>query len=234
MVRTKILVVDQEARAYEPLKSGLSAHGYEIHTSTTTPQALSLAGAHDYKAALVSLALTCDEKLLTGLNHELPDLSLIIVCSSEVRCIPSAVFAMADNAMGKPLGLDPVRLMLDRTLELAVLRSRLRQERQGCGHIWMSALSDPASAAMSAHEGVSLDDLLVHKLRMIVPNMEMVGRGMLYRAVLSYVEKLLLTIVLTECRGNQVKSADILGINRNTLRKKLREFGVTFSRRHAE
>ena len=234
MVRTKILVIDQEAWAYEPLKSGLSTHGYEIHTSSTTPEALALAGAHDYKAALVSLALTCDEKLLTGLNDELPHVSVILVYSSEVCSIPSNVFNMADNAMGKPLGLDSVRLMLDRTLELAVLRGRLRQERQECGHLWASAFTATDTPAISASERASLDDLLAHKLRMIVPNMEVVGRGMLYRAVLSHVEKLLLTIVLTECRGNQVKSADILGINRNTLRKKLREFGVTFSRRNTE
>lgn len=233
MVRTKILVVDQEARAYEPLKPGLSVHGYEMHTSTTAPEALSLAGAHDYKAALVSLAFTDNETLLLGLHDERPGLSVIVVCSSEVCCIPSAVFAIADNAMGKPLALDPVRLMLDRTLELAVLRHRLRQQRQACEHLWMSAFSDPGSAEPSALHGPGLDDLLAHKLHMIVPNMEVVGSGMLYRAVLSYVEKLLLTIVLTECRGNQVKSADILGINRNTLRKKLRQFNVTLPQRRA-
>jgi len=50
----------------------------------------------------------------------------------------------------------------------------------------------------------------------------------LHRAVLSYVEKLLLTVVIHECRGNQVKAASILGINRNTLRKKIHEFGLSF------
>jgi DNA-binding protein Fis len=63
--------------------------------------------------------------------------------------------------------------------------------------------------------------------------MGVVGRGTLHRAVLSHVEKLLLTIVLNECRGNQLRSADILGINRNTLRRKLRDFGISHPRRSA-
>ncbi len=233
MVRAKILVVDPEKQAYEPLKPGLSQHGYEIHTTTTASEALTLAGVHDYKAALVSLITTRDEGLLSALHAELPELPVIIVCSPEARRIPTPVMAWADNAMGKPLALDAVRLMLDRTLELALLRDRQRQQRMNGCYALPAALGSDASAALAEHDVVSLDELLAHKLRTIVPNMEVVGRGALHRAVLSYVEKLLLTIVLTECRGNQVKSADILGINRNTLRKKLREFGISSPRRHA-
>jgi DNA-binding protein Fis len=64
--------------------------------------------------------------------------------------------------------------------------------------------------------------------------MEVLGRGSLYRAVLSHVEKLLLSVVMSECRGNQVKAAEILGINRNTLRKKLREFGIPSPRKSVQ
>ncbi len=40
------------------------------------------------------------------------------------------------------------------------------------------------------------------------------------------VEKPLLRAVMRETRGNQVRAAQLLGINRNTLRKKLKEHGI--------
>ncbi len=48
----------------------------------------------------------------------------------------------------------------------------------------------------------------------------------LYGLVLQEVERPLLRIVLAECRGNQLKAAALLGLNRNTLRKKLRALGL--------
>ncbi|MEO5347298.1 MAG: nitrogen regulation protein NR(I) [Magnetococcus sp. YQC-9] len=45
----------------------------------------------------------------------------------------------------------------------------------------------------------------------------------LYDVIMGRVERVLLERVLRETRGNQVKSARLLGINRNTLRKKIQE-----------
>lgn len=47
----------------------------------------------------------------------------------------------------------------------------------------------------------------------------------LYRLVLSEIEGPLLDEVLTHCRGNQTKAAQMLGITRATLRKKLASLG---------
>lgn len=44
----------------------------------------------------------------------------------------------------------------------------------------------------------------------------------LYDMVLSQVEPPLLNAVLRHCKGNQSKAAEMLGMNRATLRKKLR------------
>lgn len=48
----------------------------------------------------------------------------------------------------------------------------------------------------------------------------------LYDRILHEVERPLVSIALAECRGNQLKAAELLGLNRNTLRKKIRELGI--------
>lgn len=48
----------------------------------------------------------------------------------------------------------------------------------------------------------------------------------LYDRVLADVEPPLIMAAMTATRGNQIKAAELLGLNRNTLRKKIRERGV--------
>lgn len=45
-----------------------------------------------------------------------------------------------------------------------------------------------------------------------------------YDMVITEVEKPLLEIVMRHTKSNQCKAAEILGINRNTLRKKLKQY----------
>src|SRR5690606_31382998 len=52
----------------------------------------------------------------------------------------------------------------------------------------------------------------------------------LYQRVLAEVEYPLVLGAMTATRGNQIKAAELLGLNRNTLRKKIRELGVNVYR----
>lgn len=47
-----------------------------------------------------------------------------------------------------------------------------------------------------------------------------------YELIMSKVEKPLLVQILRRVGGNQVQAAKILGINRNTLRKKIKQYGL--------
>ena len=48
----------------------------------------------------------------------------------------------------------------------------------------------------------------------------------LYNRILRKVEFPLITATLAATRGNQIRAADLLGLNRNTLRKKIRDLGI--------
>jgi Fis family transcriptional regulator len=48
----------------------------------------------------------------------------------------------------------------------------------------------------------------------------------IYNMVVNCVEKPLLEVVMNHAQGNQTRAAELLGINRNTLRKKLQEHGL--------
>ena len=55
-------------------------------------------------------------------------------------------------------------------------------------------------------------------------------KGVLYKSVLEAVEKPLLEQTLGRCEGNQLKAARILGINRNTMRTKIKKLGIDVTR----
>jgi len=81
-----------------------------------------------------------------------------------------------------------------------------------------------------ANLDASLEAIVDAKLRSSLNGIESLDNGELYSMVLEQVERPLIRIILEKTRGNQVKAADILGINRNTLRKKINELGIDMKR----
>ena len=57
-------------------------------------------------------------------------------------------------------------------------------------------------------------------------NLRKEKNGVLYKSVLEAVERPLLEHVLEKTEGNQLKAARILGINRNTMRTKIKKLGI--------
>lgn len=72
----------------------------------------------------------------------------------------------------------------------------------------------------------SLEALVAQKLENSLARMDLKEMNNLYQMVLHQVERPLINIVLQKTRGNQIKTADILGINRNTLRKKIKVLDI--------
>ncbi len=72
----------------------------------------------------------------------------------------------------------------------------------------------------------TMKEFLEEKLKRYLKDMTKAVNCNLYNTVLSEVEKALIDIVLKETNGNQLRTAKILGINRNTLRTKIKEYRI--------
>ncbi len=76
----------------------------------------------------------------------------------------------------------------------------------------------------------SLEALVARKLQNSLAQMNLQELDNLYEMVLHQVERPLINIILQQTRCNQVRTAEILGINRNTLRKKIKTLGISVKR----
>ncbi|MCB5943628.1 nitrogen regulation protein NR(I) [Acidocella sp. KAb 2-4] len=91
---------------------------------------------------------------------------------------------------------------------------------------------DPAPAAASPEEADSMAAVVErHIARLLATIRESGEEGVLYDRALAELERPLLRMTLAETRGNQIRAAALLGLNRNTLRKKIREHGIGVQRR---
>ena len=71
-----------------------------------------------------------------------------------------------------------------------------------------------------------LSDWLQKTVKKYITVMNGDGSGHLHELVITGIEKPLLEMVLNETNGNQTQAAHILGLNRNTLRKKMQEYNL--------
>jgi two-component system nitrogen regulation response regulator GlnG len=70
----------------------------------------------------------------------------------------------------------------------------------------------------------TFEEFLHRWLKEIVAPWSMLEEGDLYEQVLSKVEKPLFELIMEAVNGNQLRAAKVLGINRNTLRERLRKY----------
>ena len=77
---------------------------------------------------------------------------------------------------------------------------------------------------------VSLEELIYAKLEHFFKNEEICNTKGLYKLVRNQFEKPLIKLVLKNCKYNQLKAASLLGLSRNTLKKKIEEYDLLNSR----
>lgn len=84
----------------------------------------------------------------------------------------------------------------------------------------------PTVAERVPLEDMSFEDMVKSKLAAFMRRVEGYRLDGLYDDVIARVEKPMLDLVMQSTGGNQLRAAEILGVNRNTLRRKLTDHGM--------
>ncbi|MFQ5904097.1 MAG: sigma-54-dependent transcriptional regulator [Candidatus Binatia bacterium] len=79
-------------------------------------------------------------------------------------------------------------------------------------------------------DNLSLEEIIHHKLEDYFQRTKGVDVDNLYSLVVERVERPLIELTLRKTRGNQIRAAQILGINRNTLRKKIADLHINLKK----
>lgn len=83
---------------------------------------------------------------------------------------------------------------------------------------------------LSRHRRESLEDIITARIKPFIDKTDHRSKQELYDFIMPFMERPLIRLVLEKTRGNQVQAAEMLGINRNTLRKKIKELDIKLDR----
>lgn len=186
-------------------------------------------------AAVSILLLTADPDLQAQIKRDFKDTAITVAkdLASMSRASAKRTFdgVIIETKRNQPQELAELSRHIDPTKTVVVAGSRavLRQT-----HRMFHALSNSAGPpANHADPNFSLDDYIKSKLGDFVRGMKNGSARDLHPILIKAVEEPLITLVLRETNGNQMQAADLLGMNRNTLRKKITEFRISVKRERA-
>ncbi|MBJ3784366.1 nitrogen regulation protein NR(I) [Devosia sediminis] len=144
--------------------------------------------------------------------------------------------AQREGEPSKTISADAIKLMQNyswpgniRELENLVRRlSALYADEQISAEIVQNELNIVDRPSVSTAAGpmdisMAVETHVGQLLREYEPNLPPNG---MYQRVIDKVEAPLIAMALNACGGNQIKAADLLGLNRNTLRKKIRTHSI--------
>jgi Fis family transcriptional regulator, factor for inversion stimulation protein len=123
----------------------------------------------------------------------------------------------------------PANIDHSHTLVITGSRSALKRASK-----LMQVMARQSAAGVSKKEALSLEDYLEWKMGDFVKGMRDGSGRNLHPMLINAIERPLITKALQETKGNQIQAAELLGLNRNTLRKKIHDLHIPVKRnRHA-
>ena len=132
-----------------------------------------------------------------------------------------ALLASADGVQGAfAQGADDCLILPPANEDVATMLCRVQRLRALYANLPLARI--PVSS-----QEIALEQMVDEKLRDTFAILDLATITSLHEIVMRQTERPLIQIVLEKTRGNQIRAAEILGINRNTLRKKMQLLEIT-------
>jgi DNA-binding protein Fis len=180
-------------------------------------------------ASLSVLLLTHDHDLPTQLKRELKEATLTVAkdCESMPRAKRPFDAVLIDAKRGAVTDLISIQRAVDSPQAVFVAAPR-DVLRRACN--FLKGMKTVNGHAHDGADTLCLESYLESKLGEFVRGMKSTAGRNLHPMLISAVERPLITFALKETNGNQIQAAHLLGMNRNTLRKKIGELRIPVKR----
>ncbi len=135
-----------------------------------------------------------------------------------------------ESKPGSSDGATAISSSIDLTHSLVITGSRTVLKRASK---FMQVIARAKTAGVSGKDALSLEDYLEWKMGDFVKGMRDGSGRNLHPMLISAIERPLITRALQETNGNQIQASELLGLNRNTLRKKIKDLHIPVKRKRA-
>ena len=173
------------------------------------------------------LLLSGDPDIQSQFKHAFKDTSVTMAKDASAlpknaarRTFDAVIVELKPRSSGGAVAL-PTNIDLAHTLVITGSRAVLKRASK-----LMQVMALQSAAGADRKEALSLEDYLEWKMGDFVKGMRDGSGRNLYPMLINAIERPLITRALQETKGNQIQAAELLGLNRNTLRKKIHDLHI--------
>jgi two-component system nitrogen regulation response regulator GlnG len=178
------------------------------------------------------LLLTGDLDLQSQFKHTFKDASVTAAKDASTltkdmtgRTFDAVVVELKPRSSGRAAAIPN---NIDLTHSLVITGSRTVLKRAST---FLQVMARQIAAGANRIEALSLEDYLEWKMEDFVKGMRNGSGRNLHPMLIHAIERPLITRALQETKGNQIQAAELLGLNRNTLRKKIHDLHIPMKRK---
>lgn len=177
------------------------------------------------------LLISGDPDIQSQFKHAFKDASVTVAKHASTlpkdvmrRTFDAVIIEMKSGSSGGAAAL-PTHIDLTNTLLITGSRTVLKRASK-----LMHVIARQKASEANGKEALSLEDYLEWKMGEFVKGMRNGSGRNLHPLLISAIERPLITRALQETKGNQIQAAELLGLNRNTLRKKIHDLHILVKR----